>query len=304
MIDIRYLLLSIFSIIQLLAFEGEYISPSRLKNAIVDISFSRGKLVDPKKQEIDIDQIFDGCIISISSVPDLRKFFEKIHPMLNCRYVLLTYICGWSQNLSGFFSYFEDPKLIAWIGHMHDARVYAYEKCYPLPLGLRDNTISSVIKVNNLPEKDRENFIYLNFNPRTNKDRQVALDAVLEKPFVVNEMPNIKEGEFKSKSLGMYLQDLKNSIFVLSPRGYAPDCYRTWETLYTGGIPIVKTSDIDFLYEGLPVIIVDEWSDITKEFLLKKYEEFLSKDFLEERLTPSYWKEFVYDIIEKEGIIR
>ena len=56
--------------------------------------------------------------------------------------------------------------------------------------------------------------------------------------------------------------------FVLSPHGNGLDCHRTWEALCLGCIPIVKTSAIDYLYEDLPVLIVKEWFDITKEILI------------------------------------
>eukprot|EP00581_Thalassiosira_minuscula_P011257 CAMPEP_0183725922 /NCGR_PEP_ID=MMETSP0737-20130205/21903_1 /TAXON_ID=385413 /ORGANISM="Thalassiosira miniscula, Strain CCMP1093" /LENGTH=356 /DNA_ID=CAMNT_0025957093 /DNA_START=32 /DNA_END=1099 /DNA_ORIENTATION=- len=55
--------------------------------------------------------------------------------------------------------------------------------------------------------------------------------------------------------------------FMLSPRGVGLDCYRTWEALYLGMIPVVKTSTLDSMYQGLPVLIVDEWSDLTPELL-------------------------------------
>jgi hypothetical protein len=49
--------------------------------------------------------------------------------------------------------------------------------------------------------------------------------------------------------------------FVLSPPGVGLDCHRTWEALVLGCIPIVKSSCIDPVYEGLPVWIVNEWEE-------------------------------------------
>lgn len=50
--------------------------------------------------------------------------------------------------------------------------------------------------------------------------------------------------------------------FGVSPRGAGLDCHRTWEMLYQGMIPIVKSSSLDSLYEGLPVVVVKEWRDL------------------------------------------
>jgi len=55
--------------------------------------------------------------------------------------------------------------------------------------------------------------------------------------------------------------------YVISPLGNGLDCHRTWEAIILGCIPIVKTSVLDSLYDGLPVLIVNNWSDITQKLL-------------------------------------
>ena len=77
--------------------------------------------------------------------------------------------------------------------------------------------------------------------------------------------------------------------FVLSPAGGGPDCHRTWEALCLGCIPIVKTCGLDPLYEGLPVLIVQNWSDITPELLASTEKSFSEKKFDLEKLTLAYW---------------
>ena len=65
--------------------------------------------------------------------------------------------------------------------------------------------------------------------------------------------------------------------FVPSPPGAGPDCHRTWEALVLGCIPIVKTSGLDPLFDGLPVWIIKDWTDITHESMAATMEKF--KDF-------------------------
>ena len=62
--------------------------------------------------------------------------------------------------------------------------------------------------------------------------------------------------------------------FVLSPHGNGLDCHRTWEALILGCIPIVRTSPIDSLYEGLPVLIVNDWNNINNELLQNTIDQF------------------------------
>ena len=77
--------------------------------------------------------------------------------------------------------------------------------------------------------------------------------------------------------------------FVISPHGGGYDCHRLWEALILGCIPIVKTSAIDSLYDDLPVLIVNQWSDVTKELLEITVNDFKHKTFNYNKLTLSYW---------------
>ena len=85
---------------------------------------------------------------------------------------------------------------------------------------------------------------------------------------------------------------LKDSRFVLSPRGAGEDCYRTWEALYLGCIPVVKSSAIDAVFQDLPVLIVDDWKSINECFLrnhLEKINKKVEKNKFY-KLHIDYWK--------------
>lgn len=77
--------------------------------------------------------------------------------------------------------------------------------------------------------------------------------------------------------------------FVLSPFGNGYDCHRTWEALSFGAIPIVRAKHFKELFADLPVLNVDEWSDITQELLQNTIREFKQRNFNYEKLTLKYW---------------
>lgn len=80
--------------------------------------------------------------------------------------------------------------------------------------------------------------------------------------------------------------------FSISPHGNGLDCHRTWEDLVLGCIVIVKTSSLDPLYEGLPVVIVGDWSEITRDNLdkwLLLYGDAFENPSYREKLTHAYW---------------
>ena len=67
------------------------------------------------------------------------------------------------------------------------------------------------------------------------------------------------------------------------------DCHRTWEALCLGCIPIVKAPNFSKLFENLPVLIVNDWNDVTKELLDKTIKNFKTKTFNYDKLELKYW---------------
>ena len=82
-------------------------------------------------------------------------------------------------------------------------------------------------------------------------------------------------------------------MFVVCPHGNGYDTHRLWEALILGCIPIVRTSGLDKLYDGLPVLIVKEWSEITTTLLQDTIIEFNNKNFSLEKLTLKYWVNYI-----------
>jgi hypothetical protein len=92
-----------------------------------------------------------------------------------------------------------------------------------------------------------------------------------------------------------YLRLLSGFHFVTSPAGNGLDCLRTWEALYVGAIPVVLASGpMDAQYEGLPVLLVGRWSDVTEELLRAALERFRTAEFDLRRLDMGdLWRRIV-----------
>jgi hypothetical protein len=85
-----------------------------------------------------------------------------------------------------------------------------------------------------------------------------------------------------------------NYSFVVSPFGNGLDCIRTFESLCLGCIVIIKKSALDIsMYEDLPVLLIDEWTDINETLLNKTLEEFKNKQFNYDKLKFEYWANLV-----------
>ena len=81
-------------------------------------------------------------------------------------------------------------------------------------------------------------------------------------------------------------------MFSLSLVGRGFDCHRTWESLILGNIVLLQSSPLDPLFEGLPVVIIKDWSEINEGNLMKwaaKYGDASSNPKYRERLSSAFW---------------
>ena len=113
----------------------------------------------------------------------------------------------------------------------------------------------------------------------------------------------------KSKGVSQYVSTMPaiyhhNSRFRfhLSPEGNGLDCHRTWEALYLGVVPIVKSGPLDPLLADTPAWIVDEWEDVTEDSMEAHWQETNSawRGRVVERLHFSYWKSRVIAVARRE----
>jgi len=112
-----------------------------------------------------------------------------------------------------------------------------------------------------------------------------------DRPDALNSVPkDLVFYEPKKVTRDICWENMVQCAFVLSPHGNGLDCHRTWEALCLGCIPIVKTSGLDPLFEGLPVWIVSSWSDVTESNMRSKVDEFRNISFQYEKLTLKYWQ--------------
>jgi len=67
-----------------------------------------------------------------------------------------------------------------------------------------------------------------------------------------------------SGSMEEWFAAVADHKLIVSPTGHGLDTHRTWEILTLGRIPIVESSLLDPLYEGLPVLILGSWAELAR----------------------------------------
>lgn len=260
-------------------------------------------IIDETQPSFDPSKVNCGDTIFLSGV-FLEKFFSACHPFIKYPYILLTHNCD-SSVPSGytamggfpnknFRAFVDDPKIFAWFGQNVDL---VHPKLIPIPIGLQNEHWGS-----SYPEKIelvkrhqlgacKNHLLYGNFRVGTSnpKDRQPLFDYFKGKSFCY-----FSEAR---KNLDEYLADVAQSKFVLSPPGNGEDCHRTWEALYLGVYPVVRTSALDQMFADLPVVIIDDWKKINEQFLNDKFDEIERNKKLGlykmEKITFSYWADLI-----------
>lgn len=135
--------------------------------------------------------------------------------------------------------------------------------------------------------------LYLNFRTANSYQRAEVIRPVLWQRFARQDAWVVADA-WDAANPSVYVNQLGRSQFVLSPPGFAWDCYRTYEAMAMGAIPIVqrKRPVTDHL-EALPCVLVDDWSEVTRERLQREWETRQVKDC--RTLSMSYWRERIQE---------
>lgn len=169
----------------------------------------------------------------------------------------------------------------------------------PIPLGLTNSTNESELHTlfgnQNHLEVANHNSHYLkafnntyiaNFTVSTNMSERSRIFTILEEAGHKIEIPN-----FSEEGRISYLKSLRESSFVICPVGNGLDTHRIWETLYMGGIPIIKSHHVlNILVEGLPVLILEDWRELLNESIMEeRWYQLQQGEFDFGRLDVDYW---------------
>lgn len=241
-------------------------------------------LFDETSKSLDPKDIKQGDIIFLKT-DYMEEFFVSIHPKIKNKYILITH----NSDLAApgkFKRFLNDKKIIKWFGQ--NPTVINHHKFIPIPIGIANRYLQhgqpkTFIDVLNNPESERNILLGMNFD-FTTKKRVPIYDFFSSLNFCKN---------ISTKDHSLYLLNMTKTKFVLSPPGNGLDCHRTWEVLLMGAIPIVEKSNLDPLLKDLPVIIIEDWKEISEEFLNQKYKEYMRTKFDYKKLLFDCWSDLI-----------
>jgi len=243
-------------------------------------------IIDETQIPFDPQKVLPGDTVFVNGNL-LEQFFETIYPKIVVPFVLVSH--NSTRMVPDTLSqHLNDEKIIAWFTRNPDR--IGHPKLFGLPLGLGNAYFpfgskeigNRVIKQQNRFFTSKKNLLYLGFNPRTNhKERWPALRLFKNAPYAYHPTRRV--------SYEQHLINLGESTFVISPQGAGLDCYRHWEAMLMGCIPIIKHSTLDPLFDDLPVVLIHDWSEVTQQLLQQKIIEMSNKTYNLAKLYADYW---------------
>jgi hypothetical protein len=136
-----------------------------------------------------------------------------------------------------------------------------------------------------------KNLVYLNFNVTTFKEDRIPCFNYFKDKSWVTVGCNIQSLDGRR----IFLEEIRNHKFTICPRGKGVDTHRLWETLYMGSIPVLIKHEALMEFNDLPILFVDKWTNVTEEFLNKKYDEMQAMLWNMDKLKFSYWENLIRD---------
>jgi len=144
----------------------------------------------------------------------------------------------------------------------------SHPKLIPLPIGIANSmwahgnlrTLERAVAQAGRP-KCKTPFVA--FDTGTHPARQGVWETVRA------AFPALPAPPFVPRRYSSYLEELACHEFALCPRGNGIDTHRFWESLYLDVIPIVERSTHVEYWQasGLPLLAIDDWSEVTPERL-------------------------------------
>ena len=245
---------------------------------------------------IDKNNIFPGMSIYVNA-HSVVDFIKYIMPKIFVSFFLVSGDSDLTTDINNNDAYkdlVQNEYLIKWLSQNIISK---HPKIIQMPIGLNYHDMAQKnhyniqpikqeelllnLRKKMLPFYERNRLIFVNFCIRGQDERQISIDQIPSN-LLDMKLKRIERDKLWSKYI--------DYCFILSPKGCGHDCFRTWEALMLGCIPIVKREGyFTDIFDELPVLIVNVWSSITKELLDETIINFRTREFNYNKLTLKFW---------------
>jgi hypothetical protein len=289
------------------------------RRALIEV----GRRRHPPRPPVD----YPGRVLQLSETPDGDAFLTGNGLASRCRYVLNYDALTVNENVDNnwwfckadfleyFFSELQPRDEFVLFSHNSDRSIderfrrrlnrrnlvawfaqnaaFAHPKLYAVPIGIANpywphGDGGTLARVQAAPPA-RSRLFDVSFAVGTNRD---------ERELCLNQLGLSVE---PPAPFEQYLRRLASAHFCVSPRGNGIDTHRTWEALYLRTVPIVTRSVLSDQHAELPMVVLDDWSEVrTIDFTPELYERTIG-DWDPVELRLDRYLERVKRVLEGSG---
>jgi hypothetical protein len=165
----------------------------------------------------------------------------------------------------------------------------SHQKSELLPFGTLKRH-NDLINEESLKDPEQKELLYINFSPLSSY-RRIDLYKKLKETQLgtVQWPPQDVTPEIYNKHLVNYIYMVSMHKFMFCPEGNGIDTFRIWEAFSLGCIPVLEKSYFSSYFHDLPVLIVNDYSEVTKHLLESSYDSIMEKDWNLDKLKKQYW---------------
>jgi hypothetical protein len=215
----------------------------------------------------------------------LKYFLQHIYPLLNSPFTLISHN-GDDGVDAELIQHLDLSKITKWFCQN---RYIQHEKLFSLPIGLGNKqwphgNLELFDQIRNSVTV-KTNLVYKNFDTNTNQGKRSYCNTVTNANNIHMHPPC---GIIENWTA------IANSVYSIAPHGNGVDSHRIWECLYLNTIPVVEYHECFSQFTDLPILFVDDYSIVTREYLESQKNQFVSKNT--KKLNINFWKNLITTI--------
>ena len=213
----------------------------------------------------------------------LDSFFNKFFEHLNDNTILISHNSDLGIH-SHYLKYLEGNKIKKWYCQNRET---SHPKLFSIPIGLANSQWphGNQDLIKNIRDKNNKKdiLVYKNFDINTNSYERNLCNSLTNN----NGIPLSTH-----QTISNYWNTISKSVFIISPPGNGIDCHRVWEALYLRCVPVIKEHEAFSQFKHLPILFVNNWEEVTIDFLKSKVSLYLDKEKLFDipLLEIDYWR--------------
>lgn len=199
--------------------------------------------------------------------------------------------CSPRRSENDIYRLLNHPRLVHWVAHQHSAIQHSKIRALSLGFGYHDKRMGDNSMSLTDYKNDMADFLRKNAHVKRNKLLLCTMqihsdlfgtdgqDARTQALHSLGAIPSLRQWAVNRRfnTTHEYWKAVRGHKFILSPWGWGPDCFRHYEAVALGTIPILLSDYLqDKAVHGLPVLIVQQWADLSEETLQREYERIQS----------------------------